>query len=431
MNDKRYSRRGGQQAKGNNGHPRSTSSANDRSDFFRFDARIQAPDFVLRDLEDEHELEYGPLDDGPLQGGELTYEDDGDFLDHQGVQPQPKPEPKIARKTFNRPEPKSRTVRRPAAATPSYRKPATRRQQPMNWQDDDPFFDEEEFDAYGEEPVFGPNDVDVYEAENGFDEGDYYYEEEYEAAYAFPRRARRPALGQPQPKQLIFVMVGIILVAFLLMSRPLTSSFMDAMARSQSDNITASLSQTAAADTAQDTSDSRSALWGGLRSSQLAPFFSQSVLYWEDDILIWAERHNLDPNMVATIMQIESCGDPRAVSSAGAMGLFQVMPFHFQAGEDGFNPDTNALRGMNYLAERLIQTNGEIGHAFAGYNGGHVAASGNWNTWANETQRYYTWTTGVYSDALNGNRRSATIDEWLAAGGASLCIQAEQRLGLN
>ena len=107
------------------------------------------------------------------------------------------------------------------------------------------------------------------------------------------------------------------------------------------------------------------------------------------------------------------------------------MPFHFQAGEDGYDPDTNALRGMNYLAERLIQTNGEIGHAFAGYNGGHVAAASNWNNWANETQRYYKWTTGVYSDALNGNRRSATLDEWLAAGGASLCIQAEQRLGLN
>ncbi len=425
MNDKRYSRRGSQQAKGRNGQPRSTSSANDRPDFFRFDARIQAPDFVLRDLEDEHELEYGPLDDD-----ELTYEDDGDFLDHQGVQPPAQPKPKVTRKSFNRPEPKSRTVRRPAA-TPSYRKPAASRQQPMTWQDDDPFFDEEEeLGGYGQEPVFGPNDVDVYEAEDGYYDG-YQYEEEYEAAYAFPRRARRPALGQPQPRQLIFVMVGIILVAFLLMSRPLTSSFMDAMARSQGDNITASISQTAAADTAQNTDDSRPALWGGLRSSQLAPFFSQSVLYWEDDIVAWAERHNLDPNMVATVMQIESCGDPRAISSAGAMGLFQVMPFHFQAGEDGFDPDTNALRGMNYLAERLIQTNGEIGHAFAGYNGGHIAASGNWNSWANETQRYYKWTTGVYSDALNGNRRSTTIDEWLAAGGASLCIQAEQRLGLN
>ena len=299
----------------------------------------------------------------------------------------------------------------------------------MNWQEDDPFFEDEELDAYGAEPIFGP--VDVFEAE---DDEMLLYEEEYDAAYHFPQRARRrPSIGQPQPKQLIFVMVGIVLVAFLLMSRPLTASFMEALARSQSSSITASVSQpapAAAADQAQ-ASEPRNSLWGGLRSSQLAPFFSQSVLYWERDIIVWAERHNLDPNMVATVMQIESCGDPRALSSAGAMGLFQVMPFHFQAGEDGYDPDTNALRGMNYLAERLIQTNGEIGHAFAGYNGGHVAASGNWNSWAHETQRYYKWTTGVYSDALNGNRRSTTLDEWLAAGGASLCVQAEQRLGLN
>jgi len=94
-------------------------------------------------------------------------------------------------------------------------------------------------------------------------------------------------------------------------------------------------------------------------SSQLAPFFEPSVLYWEADIVHWANRHNLDPNMVATIMQIESCGDPNAVSRSGAMGLFQVMPFHFKPSEDGFDPNTNSLRGMNYLAERLIQTDGE------------------------------------------------------------------------
>lgn len=107
------------------------------------------------------------------------------------------------------------------------------------------------------------------------------------------------------------------------------------------------------------------------------------------------------------------------------------MPFHFQAGEDGFDPETNALRGMNYLAERLIQTNGEVGHAFAGYNGGHVAAAGDWNSWADETQRYYRWTTGVYQEAIEGKQKSETLEQWLAAGGASLCAQAKQQLGLE
>lgn len=166
-------------------------------------------------------------------------------------------------------------------------------------------------------------------------------------------------------------------------------------------------------------------------SGELAPFFAPSVLYWEAQILEWATQHNLDPNMVATVMQIESCGDPLAVSRAGATGLFQVMPFHFTAGEDMFDPQTNALRGMNYLAERLIQTDGDVGRAFAGYNGGHVAAGGSWDSWHDETQRYFTWSTGIYDEAIRGLTTSETLNRWYEAGGRSLCAQAESRLNLE
>jgi soluble lytic murein transglycosylase-like protein len=130
-------------------------------------------------------------------------------------------------------------------------------------------------------------------------------------------------------------------------------------------------------------------------------------------------------------MQIESCGDPQAVSHAGAQGLFQVMPFHFAAGEVMLDPDTNAARGLAYYAERLQQTGGDVFQAFAGYNGGHVAAAGNWNTWANETQRYYTWSKGIYEDAKSGTESSTTLQQWMQAGGASLCQQASTRLNLK
>lgn len=162
----------------------------------------------------------------------------------------------------------------------------------------------------------------------------------------------------------------------------------------------------------------------------LSPVFSAEIQHWAPQILVWAEEHNLDPDMVATIMQIESCGDPNAVSSAGAQGLFQVMPFHFAADEDMQDPNTNARRGMTYLSERLAQTDGDYGRAFAGYNGGHVAAAGSWDSWAAETQRYYTWSTGIYNDASQGLTSSPTLADWLAAGGASLCRQAAARLGL-
>jgi hypothetical protein len=163
----------------------------------------------------------------------------------------------------------------------------------------------------------------------------------------------------------------------------------------------------------------------------ISPLFTREVQYWAPQIVAWAAAAGVDPNMAATIMQIESCGDPQAESSAGASGLFQVMPFHFTDGEDRFNPDTNAFRGLNYFAERMQQTGGDVGRAFAGYNGGHVAAGGSWDSWAPETQRYYTWSTGIYADIQAGNTTSDTLNRWLQAGGATLCQQAAQRLGIQ
>lgn len=163
---------------------------------------------------------------------------------------------------------------------------------------------------------------------------------------------------------------------------------------------------------------------------QLSPVFTPEVRHWEPQIVAWAAEFGLDPNLVAIIMQIESCGDPQAVSVAGAQGLFQVMPFHFAAGENTLDPNTNARRGLNYFVERLEQTGGDIGRAFAGYNGGHVAAGASWDQWAHETQRYYVWSTGIYSDIQSGEGHSATVQEWLQAGGASLCRQAASRLGI-
>ena len=168
-----------------------------------------------------------------------------------------------------------------------------------------------------------------------------------------------------------------------------------------------------------------------LTEGSISPVFSPQVQHWAPQIVAWSAQYGLDPDIVATIMQIESCGDPQAGSSAGAQGLFQVMPFHFTAGEAMLDPDTNAARGLAYYAERLQQTGGDIFQAFAGYNGGHVAAAGNWNTWVNETQRYYTWSKGIYEDAKSGAATSTTLQQWMQAGGASLCQQASNRLNLN
>lgn len=161
-----------------------------------------------------------------------------------------------------------------------------------------------------------------------------------------------------------------------------------------------------------------------LTESTISPFFSPQVLYWRDDILRWAQEYNLDPNLIATVMQIESCGNPQAGSGAGAQGLFQVMPFHFTEGEEMQEKNTNAKRGLNYLVEGLRLSEGHIGSALAGYNGGHGMILWGTASWNDEVWRYHYWGTGIYYDTVAGEDTSERLQEWLNAGGQRLCDDA-------
>ena len=166
-------------------------------------------------------------------------------------------------------------------------------------------------------------------------------------------------------------------------------------------------------------------------AADLSPVFTPETQHWSKEIVEWAGQAGVDPNLAATVMQIESCGDPQAESPSGAQGLFQVMPFHFDAGEAMQDPDTNARRGLAYLALGLERAGGQAGLALAGYNGGHSQIGKDGSLWPAETQRYYYWGTGIYDEAVSGAQVSSRLQEWLAAGGASLCGQAAQRLGLS
>lgn len=163
---------------------------------------------------------------------------------------------------------------------------------------------------------------------------------------------------------------------------------------------------------------------------RLSSLFTPEVNYWESEIINWSGKWNLDPNLIATVMQIESCGDPLAKSGAGAMGLFQVMPYHFISGEEPYDPQTNATRGLSYLSQAMAAGGGDPRLAMAGYNGGISNAAKIENLWSAETVRYVSWGHNIYSDTLRGFPHSETLDEWLNSGGINLCAQARQRLGL-
>jgi soluble lytic murein transglycosylase-like protein len=165
-------------------------------------------------------------------------------------------------------------------------------------------------------------------------------------------------------------------------------------------------------------------------TNTIAPLFTPEIQYWQADIVRWAQRFELDPNLVATVMQIESCGNPQAVSTSGAAGLFQVMPFHFASGDDCFDPDTNAKRGLAYLKRSLQTANGDPRLALAGYNGGISRITVPESNWAAETQRYAYWGSGIYADAARGLSQSDRLDEWLSRA-SGMCATARQKLELS
>ncbi len=166
----------------------------------------------------------------------------------------------------------------------------------------------------------------------------------------------------------------------------------------------------------------------GSREVELAPFFAPAVRHWSDEIKHWSGQHDVDPHLLATVMQIESCGHPTVISNAGAQGLFQVMPFHFEAGEDMLDPTTNAERGASFLKYCAGAADGVVGLTLACYNGGPSVISRARDRWSQETQKYYRWGVGIYSDAVAGRAQSATLDQWLAAGGERLCASALREL---
>jgi soluble lytic murein transglycosylase-like protein len=163
----------------------------------------------------------------------------------------------------------------------------------------------------------------------------------------------------------------------------------------------------------------------------LAPLFTPEVLFWEKKIDEWSLPFGLDPNLSATVMQIESCGAPYAVSGSNAQGLFQVMPFHFSPGEDMQDPDTNAARGLAYLAGGLKLAGGDAGLALAGYNGGHSRITLDSYYWTQETKRYYYWGSGIYADAVAGLETSPRLEEWLQAASGLCRLAAEQQKTLT
>jgi hypothetical protein len=88
-----------------------------------------------------------------------------------------------------------------------------------------------------------------------------------------------------------------------------------------------------------------------------------------------SQRFGLPKSWIYAVLRTESAGRIRAVSSAGAMGLMQLMPgtwarqrARFGLGSDPFDPRDNIIAGTSYLRE-MYDSYGATG-MLAAYNAG-------------------------------------------------------------
>lgn len=91
---------------------------------------------------------------------------------------------------------------------------------------------------------------------------------------------------------------------------------------------------------------------------------------WASEIDHAAHSAGIDPMLLAAVVRAESGFDPNALSSAGAIGLTQLMPATAgDLGVDPHDPIENLRGGATYLREMLDRF-GDIPTALAAYNAG-------------------------------------------------------------
>ena len=82
--------------------------------------------------------------------------------------------------------------------------------------------------------------------------------------------------------------------------------------------------------------------------------------------------HNIDEDLLASVVRAESGGQVRAVSRTGARGLMQLMPATASAMgvDDAFQAEQNIAGGTAYLDSLLTRYHDNLALALAAYNAG-------------------------------------------------------------
>ena len=85
-----------------------------------------------------------------------------------------------------------------------------------------------------------------------------------------------------------------------------------------------------------------------------------------------ARDYRMDPALIRAVVKAESDYNPRAISSAGALGLMQLMPGTARDLDvkNPFDPEQNVRGGVQYLRYLLDRFEGSVPLAVAAYHAG-------------------------------------------------------------
>jgi soluble lytic murein transglycosylase-like protein len=108
-----------------------------------------------------------------------------------------------------------------------------------------------------------------------------------------------------------------------------------------------------------------------------AELLSVEPVRFSDTIMEAGKLFDIDPALIAAVIQTESQFRPRAISPRGAKGLMQINAptQRYLRLKNVYDPRQNIFAGSRYLRELLDRFDGELTFALAAYNAGPGAVA--------------------------------------------------------